>query len=241
MKAIQVLSLTLAMGLAQAADVHVLCSNGMKSVVEEVKAGWEKSSGNKLNIEFNATTPLKASIASGATFDVAILTQDAADQLVKDGKLAGPKVLGHSSIGLGIRKGASKPDLRGDGLKKFLLSAKSIAYTEQGASRPFVDRMFEKLGIMAAVKPKLQLLPPSQAAERVGRGEAEVVLTLVSEIMPIEGVTLVGALPDEFQGNVVFSGSLSPKAANAAAARQFIDYLASTAVAPVLKAKGMGR
>jgi len=241
MKAIQVLSFVLAVGLAQAADIRVLCSNGMKSVVEEVKAGWEKSSGNKLNIEFNATTPLKASISSGGTFDVAILTSDAADQLVKDGKLVGPKVLGHSSIGVGIRKGAAKPDLRGDGLKKFLLSAKSIAYTEQGASRPFVDKMFEKLGIMAAVKPKLQLLPPSQAAERVGKGQAEVVLTLVSEIMPVEGVELVGALPAEFQGNVAFAGSLSPKPAQAAAAQKFVDYLASPAVAPVLKAKGMER
>src|SRR6185295_2184776 len=136
MKATQIFSFLLAVGLAQAADVRVLCSNGMKSVVEEVKAGWEKSSGNKLNIEFNATTPLKASIAGGATFDVAILTSDAADQLAKAGKVTGPKVLGHSSIGLGIHKGAAKPDLRGEGLKKFLLSAKSIAYTEQGASRP---------------------------------------------------------------------------------------------------------
>src|SRR5437868_4621960 len=100
MKKIAVLSLLLASGLAQAADVHLLCSNGMKSVVEAVKAGWEKSSGNKLNVEFSATTPLKQSISTGATFDVTILTSDAAEQLAKDGKLGTPKVLGHSSIGV---------------------------------------------------------------------------------------------------------------------------------------------
>jgi molybdate transport system substrate-binding protein len=101
--------------------------------------------------------------------------------------------------------------------------------------------MFEELGIAAAVKSKLQLLPPGQAAERVGAGQAEVVLTLVSEILPVEGVELVGALPAEFQGNVAFAGALSPKPANAAAATQFINYLSSAEVTPVLKKKGMER
>jgi len=232
-----------AMSAAQAAEVRLLCSNGMKTVVEQVQAGWEKSSGHKLVIEYSSAQTLKKEIAEGKAFDAAILTVDVANELAKDGKLAaGPKLIARGGVGIGVRKGAAKPDMKSpDGLKKFLLNAKSIAYTANGASRPAIDKMFEKMGIAAAVKSKLQLTGPSEAPERVAAGQAEVVLTLVSEILPIAGVELVGPLPAEHQGYVSFSAAMAAKPAQAGAAKQFLDYLASPAIVDVLKSKGLER
>lgn len=237
------LAVSMGMGLVQAAEVRLLCSNGMKTVVEQVQAGWEKSSGHKLSIEYSSAGTFREMISKGAAFDVAILTDSVADALVKEGKLAAtPKVVGRGGVGIGVRKGAAKPDMKAaDGLKKFLLAAKSISYTENGASRPAIDKMFEKMGIAAQVRSKVQLTPPSEAPERVAAGKAEVVLTLVSEIMPIAGVELVGPLPAEYQGYVTFTGALSAKAAQAKAATQFVEYLASPALVPVLKSKGLER
>ena len=145
-------------------------------------------------------------------------------------------------IGVGVRKGAAKPDLKAaDGLKKFLLAAKSIIFTENGASRPTIDKMFEKMGIAASLKPKIQLVAPGIASERVAEGKAEVVLTLMSEILPIAGVELAGPLPAEYQGYVSFSGALSAKPTQAKAGQAFLDHLATPAVTAIIKAKGLER
>jgi molybdate transport system substrate-binding protein len=236
------LLLALAVAVAQAADVHVLCSNGMKSAVDEIRPGWEKSSGNHLIIEFSSANSLKEKIAAGAAFDATILTSNVAEALAQQAKFSGkPVAIARGGVGIGIRSGAPKPDLKGDGLKKFLLAAKSIIYTENGASRPAIDNMFEKMGIAAAVKPKVQLVAPGIAADRVAEGKAEVVLTLMSEILPIPGVELVGPLPAQYQGYVAFTGALAAKPAQPKAAQAFLDYLTSAAVTPVLKSKGLER
>jgi molybdate transport system substrate-binding protein len=236
------LLLALAVTAAQAADVHFLCSNGMKSVVEEVQPTWEKATGNKLIIEYSSANSLREKMAAGAAFDVTILSAEVATAVLQSKFIGAPKPIAKGGIGVGVRKGAAKPDLKSaDGLKKFLLAAKSIIFTENGASRPTIDKMFEKLGIAAALKPKIQLVGPGIASERVAEGKAEVVLTLMSEILPIPGVELAGPLPAEYQGYVSFSGALSAKPAQAKAAQAFLDYLATPAVTTIIKAKGLER
>src|SRR5215212_7179435 len=131
---------------ADAADLRVLASNGVKAAVEELKPQLEKAGGSTLSIDFSTAAALRERIEKGEAFDVAILTDDAVDALMKAGKLS-PTLhakLARVGIGVGYRKGALKPEVgTAAGIKQALLNAKSIAYTGNGASRPGIDRMFE--------------------------------------------------------------------------------------------------
>jgi molybdate transport system substrate-binding protein len=227
---------------ANAADLRVLASNGVKAAVEELKPQLEKASGSTLSIDFSTAAALRERIEKGETFDVAILTDEAIDALIKAGKLSPmphPK-LARVGVGVGYRKGASKPDVRtAASIKQALLHAKSIAYTGNGASRPGIDRMFEQLGIAGQLHTKSHLTAAGAAPASVGKGESDLVLTLISEILPEPGVALAGPIPSEFQTYIGFSAAPSPKTAASPAAAAVIKFLDSPTAAAIYKAKGM--
>src|SRR5215471_12781915 len=117
---------------AQAAEIRVLASNGIKAAIEELKPQFEKASGDTLSVDFSTAATLRERIEKGESFDLAILTDDAADALVKSGALI-PSTrveVARVGIGVGFRKGAAKPDVRSSAsLKQALVDTKSIAYT----------------------------------------------------------------------------------------------------------------
>ena len=226
----------------EAADIRILASNGVKAAVEELKPQLEKASGNTLSIDFSTAAALRERIEKGEAFDLAILTDDAVDALIKAGKISPMQRarLARVGIGVGYRKGAAKPDIStAAGIKQSLLDAKSIAYTEAGASRPGIDRMFERLGIAGQIKAKSHLTAAGAAPASVGKGESDLVLTLISEILPEPGVELAGPIPPEFQSYIGFSAAPSPKAAGSPAVAALIKFLDGPAAASIYKVKGM--
>src|SRR5262249_40879278 len=149
--------------------------------------------------------------------------------------------VGRSELGIGIRAGAAKPDIRTpEALKRTLREAKSITYPQDGASRGFIEQMFEKQGIAAEVKPKIILAPGSgPATESVAEGKAAMVITLFSEIVPVPGVEILGPLPGQFQYDIRFAAAASATASDANAAKAVIACVTSSKAAPVFKAKGI--
>ncbi len=230
---------------AQNTPVHVLASNGVKAVIDELKPQAEKAIGRPLMIDFDTSSSVKKRIEGGEAFDVAILTSDVIDDLAKAGKIAaGTRTeIARCGIGIGVRAGAAKPDIKtSDALKKTLLASKSITYAEDGASRTYILQMEDKLGIADAMKAKTILEKGSvRSNARVADGSAEMILTLVSEILPAPGVQLVGPLPADVQHYVNFAEGIGPNSKNVDAGKALMKFLASPAVAPTLKAKGMER
>src|SRR5215510_9335957 len=149
---------------AESSSVHLLVSNGLKASMENIHTTCEATVGHRLDIRYNSTASVKKSIEAGERFDVTMITTEAIEDLVKQGKLAGDTNMsvGRSELGLGIKSGVPKPDIKTvDGLKKALREVKSITYPQDGASRGYIERMFERLGIAAEVKPKIILAPGS--------------------------------------------------------------------------------
>src|SRR5260370_14154393 len=141
---------------AHGAEVQVLSTNALKTVLEELGPKFEESSGQKLTITWGTTAQLKDQIEKGATLHAAVVTDPIADDLIKQGKLASRTALARSGIAVAIKKAAPKPDLRSaDDLKKMLLSAKSIAWVEQGQSGIYLKGVFERLGVAEQIKDKL--------------------------------------------------------------------------------------
>ena len=223
--------------------IHVFASNGMKAVILDLQPQAERVLARPLTIDFGSTTGLLARINAGEAFDVAILTSDAIANLANANKLAAATRtdLSRCGVGLAVRTGAQKPDIgTSEAMKEALLKAKSIAYAKDGASRPTIEKMFDRLGIAAALKSKLVLTTGSgPAMEAVASGKTEVVLTLISELMPVHGIDIVGPLPADLQGYVSFGAAANSTTPNAEAARALIARLKAPAAAAVYKAKGM--
>jgi molybdate transport system substrate-binding protein len=230
-------------GAAQTGSLHVLASNGVRAVIEELKPQCERSIGHALEIQFGSTTDLAKKIEAGEPFDFTILTTDAIDRLIRSGRVAATTRtdIARCGVGVGIRAGAPTPDISTpDAMKAALLKAKAVSYAEDGASRVFVEKMEQTFGIADQMKAKTLLTHGSGAANQdVIAGKADMVLTLGSEILPVHGVQLIGPLPAAVQGYVNFAAGASANAQNAEAAKAAIQYLKSSAAAPVYKAKGM--
>jgi molybdate transport system substrate-binding protein len=226
---------------AQPAAVRVLASNGVKAAVEALKPQLDAAAGTKLSIEFSTAATLRERIEKGEPFDVAILTDEAMDALATAGKLAPMRTrIARVGIGVGFRAGSPKPDVStADAIKGSLLAAKAIAYTGNGASRPAIDRMFERLGIAKQIQGKSHLTAAGAAPAAVGKGDADLVLTLISEILPEPGVQLAGPLPADFQTYLGFSAAPSAKAAADSKVGALIRFLAGRTAADVYLSKGM--
>jgi molybdate transport system substrate-binding protein len=228
---------------SQATQIRVLCSNGLKAVVEELHSRAEREIGRPLGIEFGTSVSIRQRIQSGETFDVAILSSEVLDDLIKAAKIgAGTRTdLGRSGIGIGVRSGAPKPAIATvEALKTTLLNAKSMTWVEAGASRVHIDKMLGELGIAKDVQPKIVLTQQvDQSTAIVAGGKADLIITLISEIVPAKGIEYVGPLPPKFQNYVNLAGGVSANSKNVESGRALIKFLSAPSVASVYKSKGM--
>ena len=228
---------------AGAAEIKVISSNALKTTLEQLAPAFEKATEHKLAFTWGAAVPLKADIEKGATFDLAVLTTAAIDDLIRQGKLAAATraALANSGAGVAVRKGAPKPDIDTvEAFKRELLNAKSVAYVEQGGTGIYLKALLQRLGIADALKDKLKLLPPENpAAKAVANGEAEIGMTQISEILPYTGAELVGPFPKEIQLTTSFAAAVGANARQAEAANALIKFLTAPSAAPVFKAKGL--
>jgi len=227
----------------QATQIRVLCSNGLKAVVEELRSRAEHEIGLPLTIEFSTSVAIRQRIQSGETFDVAILSSEVLDDLIKSAKItAGTRTdLGRSGIGIGVRSGARKPSITTvEALKTALLNAKSMTWVDVGASRVHIDKMLAELGLENDVRPKIVLTQQvDQSIATVAEGKAELIITLISEIVPAKGVDYVGPLPPKVQNYVSLAGGVSANSKNIELGRALIKFLSDPSVAAVYKNKGM--
>jgi molybdate transport system substrate-binding protein len=223
---------------AGATDLKVLSSNGTAAIVAELGQQFEQASGHKLAIRYDTAVLIQKQIERGETFDVAVLTTSVIDALAASGRIGTRAEIARSGIGVAVRSGAPKPDISTpEAFRQAMLNAKSVAYTTVGGSGLHFISVCERLGIGGEVKAKGRTQPGGATGDLVARGEAEIAIQQVSELLPVEGIELVGPLPPELQLITRFSAGANTSADDAAAA--FVKFLAAPNAAPVIVAKGM--
>lgn len=230
---------------AAAAEIKVLTAGAFKQVLLALLPDFERTSGHKVVVDNDTVGALTKRIEGGETFDLAVLTPAAVDGLASKGKLVPGSRANLARVGIGVvvKEGAPKPDISSlAAFKQALLAAKSVAYIDPaagGSSGIYVAGLLDKLGIAAEVKPKAKLIPGGAVAEHVARGEAELGIHQISEILPVKGVTLVGPLPPDIQNYTVYAAALGAQAKESDAAKALLKALSGPAAAEVLKSKGM--
>jgi molybdate transport system substrate-binding protein len=230
---------------AGAAEIKVLTAGAFKQVVLALVPDFEKQTGHKVTVENETVGALTKRIEGGEGFDLAVLTPGAVDNLTGKGKFAAGSRTNLARVGVGVvvKDGTPKPDISSvDAFKKSLLAAKSVAYIDPaagGSSGIYVSGLLDKLGIGAEVKAKAKLIHGGAVAEHIAKGEAELGIHQISEILPVKGIVLVGPLPAEIQNYTVYAAGLGANAREADAAKALLKALSGPAAAEVLKAKGM--
>jgi molybdate transport system substrate-binding protein len=226
-------------GAAQAADITVMCPPPMRAVITDLIAAFERASGRQVTVILAPSKEIIARLEAGETADVAVLTDAAADGLIKAGKLARRVVLARSTIGVAVRQGAPKPDIgSADAFRRTLLAARSFARNEGADSGIYMKGLIERLGIADQMRPKTTLVPSGYVAELVARGEVEIAAQQVSELMSVPGVDIT-PLPAEIQHTMVFTAGLAATPASPAAIDALVGFLTAPAATPVIRSKGL--
>ena len=236
---------------ASAAELRVLSAGAMRAVLQELAPAFETASGHKLKIEYATAGVVEQKVAADDEIDVAILTKPRIDKLVREAKIVGGtmKTLASAQIGVAVKKGAAKPDITSVAVfKRALLNAKSVAYADPATgatSGAYLAQAIEKMGISAELKPKTRLVPAGttqgpRVGEAVARGEAEIGIQPISELLEVEGIDVVGPLPAELQSpDLVYVAGAPYVSEQPIAAKALIDFLGGPKTAPVYKAKGL--
>jgi molybdate transport system substrate-binding protein len=230
---------------ATAAELKVLTAGAFKQIVVALAPEFEKASGHKLVIENETVGALVKQIEGGERFDVTFLSPGAVDDLVKKGKIADGSRVNIARVGIGVmvKDGAPKPDISSvDAFKTALLAAKSVAYIDPasgGSSGIYVAKLLDQLGITDQIKPKAKLKQGGYVADLIVSGEAELGVHQISEIVPVNGVTLVGPLPKEIQNYTTYAAGISAAPGDADAAKALVKFLTGPRTAELLKQKGM--
>ena len=230
----------------QAAEIKLMSSLGMRVMLTDLITDFERATGHKVTAAYGAPGPIKTRIAEGEPVDVVVLPPPGLDDLVKQGKIVADSkvILARSGMGVGVRAGASKPDISTpEAFKRALLAAKSVSYSDPAIGSPsgaHVVKVLERLGIAEDIKAKSKPYNgPGYHTEFVAKGEIEISLAQISEIMPVQGAELAGPLPADLQLTTVYQTGIGTAAKDQAAAKEFITFVRSPAAAAVIKAKGM--
>jgi molybdate transport system substrate-binding protein len=229
-------------------DVTVLATTAMKTSFDELALQFERASGHRLALTFGPSLQLEKRLGEGEGADVAIVSAAGINDLVARGKLVpgSDTAIAGSALGVAVPRGAPKPDLSSaDAFKRAVLAAKSVAVSKPvggGQSGVHMAKVFERLGIaeqMAAKAKYGQGGPAGLVGLIIERGEADIGVQQIAELLAVPGIDFAGPLPAELQSVTPFVAAIPTAAQNADAGRQLIAFLTTPAAKRVIKAKGL--
>jgi molybdate transport system substrate-binding protein len=229
-------------------EIKVLSTTAMKTSLDELAPEFHRATGNTLTFSFGPSARIAKMVADGEAHDVAIVTDQGHEDLTRQGKLV-PGIradIARSAMALAVQRGAAKPDISSaEKFKAALLAAKSLGMSNPvggGQSGSNLVKIFDQLGITEAMKAK-SVYGPGGPAGLIGnflvRGEVEIGIQQLPELMAVPGIDIVGPLPPALQTMTVFSAGLSTGAKNIEGANALIHFLTTPKAVAVIKAKGM--
>ena len=224
-----------------AAEIKVWTARALATVLAEIGPEFERKSGHKLKISSDLPTAFDRRAQAGEQFDVLISGSVPVDEWIKVGRIVSGsrQDIARSGIGVAVRAGNPKPDISSVELfKRALLDARSIAYLRVG-SGIYVDRLIDRLGIAKDIRSKVTRPESDVVSELVAKGEIELGIVVITQILTTPGVELVGPLPPEIQSYVTFTAGISSNSKHPKAAEELIRFLRGQTATRVIKAQGM--
>ena len=228
---------------AQAEQLKVMTSGGFTAAYKLLGPQYAEQSGDTLDPILGpsmgkAPEAIPNRLARGEHADVVIMVGYALDELIKQGKVdpASRVELADSRIGLVVKEGAAKPAINTDAeLKAVLSKAKSVAYSDSASGVYVEKQLFKKLGMPA----KGTMIERVPVGEQVAKGDYEVGLQQVAELLPVKGVTFVGKIPEDVQSVTRFAAGIPVNAEHPERAKALLQFMASPEAQPEVQSTGL--
>jgi molybdate transport system substrate-binding protein len=244
LSAVAALAMTNSEG-ARAAEITLIAPGGIRAAVVQMIPDFERRTGHTVKATFGSGGGTKDRVIKGEAFDVPIVQPPlepvtASGQVVRDSETP----LAIVEVGVAVRTGAPKPDIStADAIKRLLLGAKGVAYPNAAsgaAAGVSFNETLQKLGIAETMKPKIKIAQGGKGAmEMLAKGDVDIGVTFISEIITEPGVDVVGALPRDISTPTGLVGFVSARAKDPAAAKALVSYLSGPEAAAVYKERGM--
>lgn len=222
--------------------LRLVSTLAVMGAMRDLAALYETGTGHAIDADYAPTVALQRRLRGGEAADVAILTAQGIDDLIREGLIrAGTRTdVAVSLIGIAVKAGAPRPDIASVGaFRAALLAARSVAWSRIGASGIYFAALIRRLGIEAEVIAKAVIVPSGFTAERVASGEAELAVQQISELLVVPGIDVVGPLPAEIQTAATFSAGLLTKSVQSEDAASLLRFLASAQAGPILRRSGL--
>jgi molybdate transport system substrate-binding protein len=227
---------------SKSSELRVFTTRAIATVLEKIGPDFERRTGRRLSVTTDVAIRMVRRINDGAPFDVLVAAPAQIDALITAGKIL-PETrvdLARSGIGVAVRAGAPKPDVSSvDAFKRALLAARSVAYLKEGQSGVYVAGVLERLGISETIRSKVTLPETDIVSELVSRGDIELGIVVITQILTTDGVALAGPLPSDIQSYITFTGGISADSSSFDAARELLTVLQSPAAIDVMRSQGM--
>jgi molybdate transport system substrate-binding protein len=240
---VSIIAAVLALPSELFAQINVIMSGGFSSAYRSLLPELEKAAGMRINTtsgpsQGTAPNTIGAQLRRGVPADIVIMSREGLGELIAEGRIvAGTDVdLAQTPLGMSVRAGVPKPDISTvDAFKKTLLRANSVTFPSSTTGIYLMTKLFPQLGIANEMAGKTT----TTGVAAVARGDAEIAVQPVSELLQATGVDFVATIPVEIQYVSVFAAALVAGSKEPEASKRLIAFLASESAMPAIKKSGM--
>jgi len=223
-----------------ATPLRVLSGGAVEPGLEPAIALFRQATGRIVDIEYATAPRLRDRILGGETPDLLVAPVAVVNELVGAGRLAEERAaIGRVGAGVVVRPGAPEPPIGDVGsLRQAVEQADAVVFN-RASTGMYMDRLFERWGITAAVTPKaVRFATGAEVLQRVLNGNgAELGFAAITEIHLVPALRYLGPLPPEVQNYTTYAATLLPNAAPGAA--ELLRHLTSPAARAALEAGGV--
>ena len=214
--------------------IRVFCARSMTAAVDKLAADFRRGAGRgiELDVVFGTVGALQDKLAAGETADVVVIGAPVIAAMERAGTIVpgSGRPIARTSIGVAIRAGAPAPDIATSAVfEKALRKATTVAFSDAavgGSAGVHLAQLWGRMGLAEEIARKgLPQRSGAEVARRVAEGTADLGLTLIAEILTVDGVTVAGKLPPPYANDTTYAAGVSAGAADPAGAAAFIAVL----------------
>ncbi len=231
----------------QAPDLHVMTSGGYTEAYRRLAPDFERTTGIRLVTTHGASAggaqdSIPERLKRGERADVVIVSRESLDQLVVNGWIRPDERtdLVRSRIGMAVRAGAAIPDISTPAaFIAAVRAAPTLAYSASASGTYLSTTLFPQLGLWEELRHRSTRVVSERVGAVVARGEAAIGFQQLSELLPIEGILVVGPIPEPYQKVTVFSAGISSGTNQLDNARRLLAFLTDPSNAATVAATGL--
>jgi molybdate transport system substrate-binding protein len=226
----------------KAADIDLMTTGAVEFILRDLIPPFEKATGHKVNMTVLGTVIAVGRLKQDTPADLVLLNPDVLGDLTKAGKIVPGSIVPvfHSRAGVAVKAGAPKPDISTvEAFKQALLKAKTIGHSTGVSGVHFTTNVIPRLGIADQIKDKVRISKGFPVGLLIAKGDAEIGVHQIAELLPIKGIDIVGELPAEIQTTLIYATGIHAGAKQPDAARALSNYLQLESAVAAIRENGM--